>query len=60
MLAPLGPPEREAAASFIRELGDGWREFRSRTWIWVVALGFAFVNGAESAGLNILGPVIAK
>ena len=53
-------PEREAAVSFVRELGDGWREFRSRTWIWVVVLGFAFSNGAESAGLNILGPVVAK
>ncbi len=46
--------------SFVRELGDGWREFRSRTWIWVVVLGFAFANAAESAGLNILGPVVAK
>jgi predicted MFS family arabinose efflux permease len=53
-------PQREAAVSFVRELGDGWREFRSRTWIWVVVLGFAFSNGAESAGLNILGPVVAK
>ena len=53
-------PERDAATSFIRELGDGWREFRSRTWIWVVVVGFAFANGAEAAGLNILGPVIAR
>ncbi len=53
-------PEREAAVSFVRELGDGWREFRSRTWIWVVVLGFAFANAAESAGLSILGPVVAK
>jgi hypothetical protein len=53
-------PEREAAASFVRELADGWREFRSRSWIWIVVLGFAFTNGAESAGLNILGPVVAK
>jgi MFS family permease len=53
-------PARDAATSFIRELADGWREFRTRTWIWVVVLGFAFANGAESAGLNILGPVIAK
>jgi MFS family permease len=53
-------PQREAAVSFVRELGDGWREFRSRTWIWVVVLGFAFSNAAESAGLNILGPVVAK
>ena len=53
-------PEREAGTSFVRELGDGWREFRSRTWIWIVVIGFAFANGAEAAGLNILGPVVAK
>lgn len=53
-------PEREAETSFVRELGDGWREFRSRTWIWIVVIGFAFANGAEAAGLNILGPVVAK
>ena len=53
-------PEREAVVSFFRELGDGWREFRSRAWIWVVVLGFAFANAAESAGLNILGPVVAR
>jgi predicted MFS family arabinose efflux permease len=54
------PPARETATSFVHELRDGWQEFRSRTWIWVVVLGFAFANGAESAGINILGPVIAK
>ncbi len=53
-------PEREATTNFIRELGEGWRAFRSRTWIWIVVLGFAFANAAESAGINILGPVIAK
>lgn len=53
-------PDREAATGFIRELGEGWREFRSRTWIWIVVIGFAFANGAEAAGLNILGPVIAR
>jgi MFS family permease len=54
------PPARMGDAGFIHELADGWREFRTRTWIWVVVLGFAFANGAESAGLNILGPVVAK
>ena len=53
-------PIRGATTSFAQELGEGWREFRSRTWIWIVVLGFAFANAAESAGINILGPVIAK
>jgi MFS family permease len=54
------PPAREESEGFVHELRHGWREFRSRTWIWVVVLGFAFANAAESAGLNILGPVVAK
>jgi len=53
-------PERTASTSFVRELGDGWREFSSRTWIWIVVIGSAFANAAEAAGLNILGPVIAR
>ena len=53
-------PERGDATSFVHELRDGWTEFRSRTWIWIVVLGFAFANAAEASGLNVLGPVIAK
>ena len=52
--------ERDVEVSFIRELGDGWREFRSRQWIWVVVLGFAFANAAWASGLNVLGPVVAE
>jgi predicted MFS family arabinose efflux permease len=53
-------PGRTAQTGFAHELREGWREFRSRTWIWVVVLGFAFANAAESASLNVLGPIIAK
>jgi predicted MFS family arabinose efflux permease len=54
------PPARQATASFVAELREGWGAFRSRTWIWVVVLGFAFSNGAQSAALNILGPIVAE
>ena len=53
-------PAREAAVGFVQELREGWREFSGRTWIWVVVLGFAFANGALSAGFNVLGPVVSK
>lgn len=52
-------PERDADTSFLHELRVGWHEFRSRQWIWVVVLGFAFANAAEAAGLFVLGPVVA-
>ncbi len=53
-------PEHDESETFLRELAHGWHAFRTRTWIWVVVLGFAFTNGAESAALNVLGPIVAK
>ena len=53
-------PERTGHTSFVHELREGWREFSSRTWIWIVVLGFAFANAAEAGAINVLGPVIAK
>jgi predicted MFS family arabinose efflux permease len=54
------PPERASVQGFLAELRDGWGAFRSRTWLWVVVLGFAFSNGAQSAAFNVLGPIVAK
>ena len=34
---------RARAPSFLRELATGWREFRSRTWLWVIVLQFSFL-----------------
>ncbi|HEY3505497.1 MAG TPA: MFS transporter [Actinocatenispora sp.] len=47
------------AGSVLRDLRDGWREFASRTWLWVVVLGFSVVNAILAGGWNTLGPVIA-
>ncbi len=49
----------EQRASTIHELRVGWTEFVSRTWLWVVVLGFMFVNAAEVGAMNVLGPVVA-
>jgi hypothetical protein len=46
--------------SFLAELKVGWREFSSRTWLWVIVLQFSIVNSAEGGSLNVLGPVQAK
>jgi MFS family permease len=51
---------RMEAQHFLRELGEGWREFRARTWLWVIVIQFAFVNAVESGALNVLGPVISE
>jgi MFS family permease len=52
----LVPPE---AASFIRELRDGWREFRARDWVWGIVLSASIAN-MLSAGYAVLGPVQAE
>jgi MFS family permease len=52
--------QRLESSNFLRELALGWREFRSRTWLWVIVVAFAFLNAAEVGGVNVLGPVVAK
>jgi MFS family permease len=51
---------RERAASFVRELTEGWQEFRSRTWLWVVVVAAAVGNMAWVGSQGVLGPVVAK
>jgi MFS family permease len=51
---------RVEASNFLRELALGWQEFRSRTWLWVIVVAFAFLNATEVGGVNVLGPVVAK
>ncbi len=48
------------ASNFFAELGEGWREFRARTWLWVIVLQFSFVNAIEQGSQSVLGPAIAK
>ncbi len=43
----------------LADLREGWAEFVSRRWVWVVVLQFMVVNAALVGGQNVLGPVIA-
>jgi hypothetical protein len=56
----LPPVERAELANFFRELAEGWRAFRSRTWLWVIVLQFSFLNAAENGAFQVLGPVQSK
>jgi len=51
---------RMAGSSFFAELGHGWREFRSRAWLWAIVLQFSIVNAAANGSESVLGPVVAK
>lgn len=46
--------------SMVSDLREGWREFSSRQWLWVIVLQFAFVIAAMQAAFGVLGPVVAK
>jgi len=52
--------ERLEAPNFLRELRAGWREFSSRTWLWVIVVAFGFLNAAETGAFNVLGPIVAN
>ena len=51
---------RLKGSNFLTELGEGWREFSSRTWLWAIVLQFGFVNAAEQGSMNVLGPAVAR
>jgi hypothetical protein len=50
---------RAGASTMVADLRHGWREFRSRSWVWLVVVQFALVN-ATVAALYVLGPVLAR
>jgi MFS family permease len=43
----------------LRDLADGWREFRSRRWLWAVVAQFSIVTGIYAAVTQVLGPLTA-
>ena len=45
--------------SFLSDLRDGWREFSSRTWVWVIVLGAAVGNMMTSIFV-VLGAAISR
>lgn len=60
-LAAIRLPGRERlpAQAFLRDLVDGWHEFRSRTWLWAGVLAASLCSMMFTPFL-VLGPAIAK
>ena len=56
---PTATPAPAATPSILADLRDGWREFRSRAWVWLPVAQFTMVNGCFTA-IWVLGPVIAR
>ncbi|MFF3330241.1 MFS transporter [Streptomyces sp. NPDC002888] len=47
-------------ASGWADLREGWQEFASRQWLWVVVAQYAVVVAALNANLGVLGPLTAE
>jgi predicted MFS family arabinose efflux permease len=45
--------------SFLADLREGWREFASRTWVWVIVLA-ASIGNMMTSFFVVLGAVLAK
>ncbi|MES4886468.1 MFS transporter [Streptomyces sp. NPDC096012] len=50
---------REKASGWT-DLREGWREFASRQWLWVVVAQYAVVVAALNANAGVLGPLTAE
>jgi len=58
---PARTPASEAAEpSLLTELREGWSEFRSHTWLWVIVAQFGVVLMAWYGAFAVLGPVVAR
>jgi predicted MFS family arabinose efflux permease len=52
--------EQALRQPLLRELGAGWREVRSRPWVWVTISAFSFALFAALAPFYVLGALIAE
>lgn len=43
----------------LHDLKEGWKEFISRSWVWITVVQFTIINAAFSGVVMVLGPVIA-
>ena len=58
---PAGRAPADAPApNMLAELREGWSEFRSHTWLWVIVAQFSVVMMAWYGAFSVLGPVVAR
>jgi MFS family permease len=50
----------QQGTTLLADLGEGWQEFRSRQWVWVIVAQFALVNLCFAPCIYVLGPIVAK
>ncbi|MFJ4002270.1 MFS transporter [Streptomyces sp. NPDC090023] len=57
---PVARAAEGAGGGMLSELGRGWREFTSRTWLWVTNLHIGLFNFVLWAPFLVLGPAMAE
>ncbi|MFE9681139.1 MFS transporter [Streptomyces sp. NPDC006285] len=58
-LRVLAPPRAKGSSGW-EDLKEGWREFASRQWLWVVVAHSALVVAGLNATVGVLGPLVAE
>ena len=59
--ATQGPATQgQGRRSLLGDMAEGWTDFRSRTWLWVTTVQFAFFNLITWAPWMLLGPVLGR
>jgi hypothetical protein len=53
-------PAGASGGNILRDLRDGWQEFRSRTWLVLANIHAALLNVSTLAPLYVIGPAVAK
>lgn len=46
--------------SMTSDIREGWAEFMSRTWLWVIVVQFMVINAITAGVVQVLGPVLAQ
>ena len=61
-LAAIGPRAKVARepSSMLHDLREGWQEFRSRTWLWVIVAQFGVFHLLTLPIVYVLGAVVSK
>jgi MFS family permease len=55
---PAGGPEQEEG--FLEQLRGGWREVRSRSWVWTVLIALAAYHVIVLPSVFVLGPILSE
>jgi MFS family permease len=61
LLAVMRVPQLPIKAQrFLTDLGEGWKEFTARTWLWTIVVAFGVLNAFWVGGMFVLGPLVAN